>query len=122
MQDLDCAVSGYGNGDGYGRGFVDGRGYGYGDGHGYSFIGGYGFSNYEEDDGNLHLLGTVDDYEVWCDPVFGVASIGCQTLTINEWRKQWEAIAHQEGLNVPEILAKGLLRLAESCMRWRYER
>ena len=116
-----CGYSG--SGFGYGCSYVDGPGYGYGSGNGNYGYGagsdeGCGYGHDSRVAGRMRWIDGVDDYNIWFDPVFGVATIGCQTLTINEWRRQWRRLAANNGCAVDAGTVEAVIRRA---VRWMEE-
>lgn len=113
----------------------DGQGHGYGDGYGYpgligwsyphsqAFFGGYGdgcgngYGSTVDGTGGgdsevsglaTKRLGTAVFFDVFLLPC-GVAKIGCKTLTINEWRREWRRVANENNLSVSEARVEELL-------------
>lgn len=111
----------YGTGYGYGYGYGSGDGYSYGGTYGCSYNGyGYGYSDGYFDTGDGIVIGEIDEicgvdscYDVTLLVTFGVVKVGCQVMTIAEWRKQWREVASKEEISVPEAVAHRLLRVAE---------
>lgn len=94
------------------------KGTGHSSGYGYGFVGGHGYGYFRSSsDGSLQYLGRVGGYsgshEVWFHPVFEYASIGCTTLSLNEWRERWRELAAGARLDVNEAEASMLFRLAK---------
>lgn len=88
--------------------------YGYGDGNSRGDGCGHG------DGLRLRWLDSVDGRDVWFDPVFGVANVGCQVLTIDEWRKRWRSLARRERMavspsTVEYLFREAMLLRAEAC-------
>ena len=98
--------SGHGDGDGYGYGYGDGDGYGYGYGDGY----GFGFGDRAL---FLRKIGKVEDNDVCISP-WGLVHVGCQSHSIEHWRKNWEEIAED---NDVEIGRDEVLRMIDAARR-----
>lgn len=79
-----------------------GYGYGYGSGHG-------------DGDGALFLTktGKVEDKDVYISP-WGLVHVGCQSHSIEHWRKNWEEIAEDNGV---EIGRDEVLRMIDAARR-----
>jgi len=122
---------GYGGGYGAGDGFGQGNGYGYRDGFGY--IGGYGYGC-EGGDGNgrwheaehidvdgygglgqyTNEVAKVGEHSVYWSPIFRFARIGCQTLAVEEWKKQWRAIAENNNISISEAEVRLILEKCQA--------
>lgn len=114
---LPSEQSGSGHYDSYGRGWSRGGGFGTGSGCGYGYGSesgdGSGCRQPNRNNGSMLRLGSVGHYTVWLDTAFGYASVGCQSLTIAEWRAAWKGLAADEHFEVSEYRAEELLQKAE---------
>jgi hypothetical protein len=93
--------NGYGDGDGYG----DGNGYGYGDGYGSGY--GYGDGN-----GSGVVLGSVASHAVKLLVPWNVVKIGCQTMSIAEWKSKWRKVANDHEVTVDKLVVESLIEKA----------
>jgi hypothetical protein len=104
--------SGYGNGDvydyGHGCGFGDGYGNGYG--HGSGFGDGYGDGyGYGDGSGDGVVLGSVADYAVELLTPWNVIKIGCQIMSIDDWKAKWEKFAHRHNVLADKLVVESLI-------------
>jgi hypothetical protein len=90
--------SGDGNGNGNGNGFGNGDGYGYGDGSGDGYGYGYGV-----------VLGSVADYAVELLTPWNVIKIGCQIMSLDDWKTEWEKFAHRHNVLADKLVVESLI-------------
>jgi hypothetical protein len=127
---------GYGNGDGHGHG--DGYEHGHGNGSGRGYMGGYGYG-YKDGDGHgcgygdsygygaeygngcgygeispTQLIGEVSGYPIDFVILFGLVRIGCKMLSLNEWKKQWRAIAENNNISISETEVRLILEKCQA--------
>lgn len=110
---------GYMGGYGYGHKGGDGNGYWYGaeygciDGHGYRYMDGYEYGcGYEYGYGEIsptQFIGAVGGYPIDLVILFGLVRVGCEILSLNEWKKQWREIAENNNVSISEAEVRLIL-------------
>lgn len=121
----DESWRGYGNafGRGYGYGYSDGAGRGHGDCYGDGDAIGYGSGDDCYFDGDycdsFLRIGSVDGRDVWFEPAFGVAGVGCQVHTLEMWRRDWRHLAAGEQMVIAESYVDALFAKAEAMIKER---
>jgi hypothetical protein len=93
----------YGYGSGYGSGYGDGNGYG--DGYGDGYNNGYGYSSGV-------VLGSVASHAVELLVPWNVVKIGCQIMSIAEWKSKWRKVANDHEVTVDKLVVESLIEKA----------
>jgi hypothetical protein len=95
----------YGYGDGYGNGYGHGSGFGDGYGSGYGYGSGCGY-------GSGVVLGSVADYAVELLTPWNVIKIGCQIMSLDDWKAKWEKFANKHKMIVDKLVVESLIEKA----------
>lgn len=115
------AASGFSLGYGF-PSYTAGSGVGYGfgsttSGYGDGCVNGSGNGQHGCGERSMQRLGYADDYCVWVDPVFGYATVGCTTLSLNEWRKRWSDLAGEHDVYIDANEVADLFLAVEQTMK-----
>jgi hypothetical protein len=95
--------SGYGNDYGYGSGY--GSGSGYGDDYGYGSGYGYGYASGV-------VLGSVVGHAVELLTPWNVIKIGCQIMSLDDWKTEWKNVANKHKMIVDKLVVESLIEKA----------